>query len=164
MQNWYIIRTKTGSERTAQQQLNNIVERTLLPLAKTQIRQHGRIVLRIAPVFPCYLFAFFSLGRAARQIHYTPGVRHIVRFGEHPPIVPELIIDDLISRCSAGPIDLSGPELLPGAPVTVVSGPLKALQGVFDGYLTGTERVAVLLSVLNAERRVVMPANMVIAA
>jgi hypothetical protein len=46
----------------------------------------------------------------------------------------------------------------------VVRGPFQQLDAVFDGYLDGQERVAVLLSLMNAERRVVMPANMVIAA
>jgi hypothetical protein len=68
MYNWYLIRTKTGAERTAHEQLQHVVERALLPLAKTQIRQRDRTFQRISPIFPCYLFAFFSLGHSARQI------------------------------------------------------------------------------------------------
>jgi transcription antitermination factor NusG len=51
-----------------------------------------------------------------------------------------------------------------GTSVRVVRGPFHDFDAVFDGYCSGTERVAVLLSVMNAERRVVMPATMVIAA
>lgn len=164
MLNWYLIRTKTASEKVAEQQLKRVVARTLLPLGKAQLRQNGRIFLRVTPLFPCYVFAYFSLGAAARTIQYTPGVRNIVRFGEQAAVVPECVIDGLLSKCSAGPVELSRPELPRGSTVEIIDGPLKALHGLFDGYLTGTERVAVLLSVMNGDRRVIMPASMVIAA
>jgi len=164
MQNWYLVRTKTGGERTAQQQLQHVVEHTLLPLGKTQVRQRERTIQRITPIFPCYLFAYFCLGRAARQIRYTPGVRDVVRFGEQPAVVPGWVINELTSRCAQGPVELSKPGFLPGSPLKVVGGPFRDLRAVFDGYLSGTERVAVLLSIMNAERRIVMPTSMVIAA
>jgi transcriptional antiterminator RfaH len=164
MQDWYLIRTKAGLERAALNQLQRIVERTLLPLGKMQIKQRGRTFERIGPIFPCYLFAFFNLGSKARLIRYTPGVRDIVRFGEQAPTVPVWVIDELDARCAQGPVDLSKLAFSKGDRVRVLSGPLRALHAVFDGYLSGAERVAILLSIMNAERRVVMPASMVIAA
>ncbi len=164
MEDWYLVRTKTGGERTAQEQLQHVVERTLLPLGKMQIRQGDRIFHRVTPIFPSYLFAFFCLGRSARQIRYTPGVRDVVRFGEQAAAVPVWVIDELISRCADGPIDFSKPGFSHGAHLRVIGGPFRNLHAVFDGYLSGTERIAVLLSIMNAERRVVMPANMLAAA
>jgi transcriptional antiterminator RfaH len=161
---WYLLRTKTGAERIAQEQLRTVVERTLLPLAKTQIRQRERSFERVAPLFPCYLFAFFPLAETARRIRYTPGVRDVVRFGERAATVPRWVIEQLTLRCEQGPVDLTRPPLLHGAAVRVVDGPFRHLDAVFDEYLTGVERVAVLLSVMNAERRVVMPTEMVMAA
>lgn len=165
MNDWYLIRTKTGAERIAHEQLKHVVERILLPLAKTPLRQGDRIFQQVNPIFPCYLFAYFSLGHAARRIRYTPGVRNIVQFGGQAATVPIWVIDELISRCAEGPADLSKPPRLSiGTPVKVVRGPFDTFDAVFDGYCSGTERVAVLLSVMNAERRVVMPATMVTAA
>jgi transcriptional antiterminator RfaH len=164
VQNWYLVRTKTGGERIAQQQLQHVVERTLLPLGKTQVRQKERTFQRIAPIFPCYLFAYFCLGRAARQIRYTPGVRDIVRFGEQAATVPDWVINELASRCAEGPVEFSKHEFSQGAPIKVVCGPFREFRAVFDGYLSGTDRVAVLLSIMNAERRIVMPTSMVMAA
>jgi transcriptional antiterminator RfaH len=164
MQDWYLIRTKTGAERTAYAQLQHAVDRILLPLANMQVRQRDRSFQRVSPVFPCYLFAHFDLARMARQIRYTPGVSHIVRFGEQAAVVPTCVIDELIARCGEGPVDLLQPTFSPGTPVKVVHGPFQEFRAVFDGYLSGTERVAVLLKVMNEERRVVMPARMVIAA
>lgn len=164
MREWYLVRTKAGGERTAQQQLQPVVRLTLLPLGKTQVRQKGRTFERIGPIFPCYLFAYFCLERAARQIRYTPGVRDIVRFGQQPAVVPDWVISELTARCAQGPIELTKPGFSQGAPVMVVCGPFREFRAVFDGYLSGTERVAVLLSVMNAERRVAMPSSMVIPA
>ena len=71
MRDWYLIRTKTGSEQIAQQQLQHLVDRTLLPLGKMQVCQRDRTFHRIGPIFPSYLFAFFCLGERSRQIQYT---------------------------------------------------------------------------------------------
>jgi len=164
MQDWYLVRTKAGAERTVREQLQHVVDRVVLPLANMPIRQKDRTFQRIGPLFPTYLFAFCSLQSVGRQIRYTPGVRNIVQFGDQAAVVPTDVMDELISRCAGGLVDLSKPRLLAGKPVKVVRGPFQELQAVFDGYRSGTERVAVLLSVMNAERRIIMPARMVIAA
>ena len=164
MKDWYLVRTKTGGERTAQGQLQQVVDRTLLPLGKSPIRQLDRVFYRITPIFPSYIFVYCCLGSSARQIRYTPGVREVVRFGEQAATVPSWVIDELIARCAGGAIDLSTAGFSHGAHVKVIGGPFRDLDAAFDGYLSGTERVSVLLSIMNAERRVVMPANMLVAA
>jgi transcriptional antiterminator RfaH len=164
MQNWYLLRTKTGGERVAQQRLTGVVESTLLPLGKMQLRQQERMIERVVPLFPCYLFAFFSLEAVSRKIRYTPGVRELVQFGKQAAIVPCWVIDQLTLRCAHGPVELPAATLAQGAPVRVVGGPFRKFEAIFDEYLSGTERVAVLLSVMNAERRVVMPRTMVVTA
>jgi transcriptional antiterminator RfaH len=164
MWEWYLLRTKTGEERKAQRHVDGLVERTFLPLGKTQIRQRGGVAERIAPLFPCYLFAQFSLSAAARKIQHTPGIRGIVRFGEQAAVVPGWVIDHLALRCADGPVALLKPSLSPGDAIKVLDGPFQQLEAVFDGYLSGTERVSVLLSIMSAERRVVLPTHMVAAA
>ncbi len=164
MSHWYLLRTKTGSERVAEQQLAKLVEGTLLPLGKMRIRQQGRMVERIAPIFPCYLFAFFCLATSARKIRYTPGVREIVRFGDQAAVVPDWVINHLMLRCGGGPVELPRNSLCQGAAVRLVGGPFREFDAIFDGYLGGAERVAVLLSVMNGVHRVVMPAAMVVPA
>lgn len=164
MQDWYLVRTKTGCERIAQHNLQRVVERTLLPLCRMQVGQGDRAFQRVGPIFPCYLFANFSLECAARQIRYTPGVREIVRFGERAAVVPAAIIDELVCRCADRPVDISNPVFSQGTSVRIIGGAFREFQAIFDGYLSGTERVAVLLSAMNGERRVVMPASMVVPA
>jgi len=164
MSHWYLLRTKTGGERIAEQQLSRFVDSTLLPLGKMRVRQQDRSFERVAPLFPCYLFAFFSLATSARKIRYTPGVREIVQFGDQAAVVPDWVIDHLTLRCGDGPVALSRNSLSQGAAVRLVGGPFREFNAIFDEYLDGAERVAVLLSVMNAERRVVMPTAMVVPA
>jgi len=164
LRDWYLVRTKSGAERTACENLQHTVDRVLLPLVTMPLRQKERIFQRTVPLFPTYIFAQFDLETTARQIRYTPGIRNIVQFGDRAAVVPGYVIDELISRCAEGLVDLSNRRLPLGAPVNVVRGPFQEFQAVFDGYLSGTERVAVLLTVMNAERRVVMPARMVTPA
>ncbi len=164
MSHWYLLRTKSGGERLAEQQLAKLVESTLLPLGRTQIRQRDRTIERTVPLFPCYLFAFFSLAALARRIRYTPGVREIVQFGDQAAMVPDWVINYLMARCGDGPVELSRDSLRPGALVRLIAGPFQDFDAVFDCYLGGAERVAVLLSVMNGARRVVMPAAMVVPA
>jgi len=164
MRNWYLIRTKVGAEQIASNQLQQVVDRVFLPVALLPFRQKSRTFIRKGPLFPTYLFAHFSLEQLSRQIRYTPGVRNVVTFGDQAAVVPTSIVDELMIRCAEAGIDLSKPKLLPGTPVDIVHGPFQDLEAVFEGYLSGTERVAVLLSVLNAKRRVMMPVSMVKAA
>jgi transcriptional antiterminator RfaH len=161
MPHWYLIRTKAGAEQTASDQLRPIVDRVFLPLAILPLRQKGRVFNRKSPLFPTYLFAQFTLEQFARQVRYTPGVRNVVTFGEQAAVVPAHIIDELTIKCGDSGIDLSTPKLLLGGPVNVVQGPFRDFDAVFDGYLSGSGRVAVLLSILNARRRVVMPVQMI---
>lgn len=48
--------------------------------------------------------------------------------------------------------------------MTVLDRPFRQFEAIFDGYSPATERVAVLRSIMSAERRVVMPSSMVMAA
>lgn len=76
-------------------------------------------------------------------------------------VAPYWVIEELTGRCAEGPVELSKPALCPSDPVRVLGGPFQPFEAIFDGYLGGTERVAVLLSIMSAERRLVMAAAMV---
>ena len=59
MRDWYLIRTKTGSEQIAQQQLQHLVDRTLLPLGKMQVCQRDAHFIGSARSFQAiYLRSF----------------------------------------------------------------------------------------------------------
>jgi len=160
---WYLLRTKAGQERRAAAQLRRIADEreVLLPLMKTQVRRSGGMVELVTPLFPCYLFARLDVQREWTNLYFARGLREVVRFGDEPAVVPEWAIGELKQRCANGPVELPRPALLPGKSVKVVEGRLLELEGIFERYLSGSKRVAILLSLMGGTRAL-LPARMVV--
>ena len=158
---WYLVRTKTGQERKASDNLTRFVNETFLPLMKTRVYRWGRLVESIVPLFTSYLFAAFDLEREYNYVRHTSGVQYVVHYGDQPPVVPKWILDEIRARCAAGPVKLCRDELFAGDSVRVVNGPFRQLEGIFERRVSGSERVAILLSAMGSGARVVLPASMV---
>jgi transcriptional antiterminator RfaH len=161
---WYLIRTKPSQERGVSQQFMQRGAQVLLPMIKVQVRRWNSLVESIAPMFPCYLFALFNLEFDYGHLRYTRGLKEIVCFNGQPAVVPDWMIAPVAQRCAHGPLELPRHRFAPGECVKVASGPLREFEGVFDRYLSGPERAAVLLSVMGGGARVVLPSNMVVPA
>jgi transcriptional antiterminator RfaH len=129
----------------------------LLPLVRKHVHDRGDSVERVAPLFPCYLFARFDLDRRHSFVKYTRGVRDLVRSCGQAAEVPEGVISQLKQRCADGPIEIAPARLRTGDPVSIVEGPFRGLEAVFERYLSGVQRVAILLRFLenNAPRVIV---------
>jgi transcriptional antiterminator RfaH len=158
---WHLLRTKAGEERRARDQVSRLSAEVLLPLVHVQVRRWGRITESVAALFPGYMFALFDIEREYSLLRYTRGVRQIVCFGEEAAVVPQWIIDELKLRCANGPLELPERRLVPGERVIVTDGPFRQFEGIFERHHSGPERVAILLSVMGASRRTVVPARMV---
>lgn len=161
---WYLMRTKPSQERRVSQQFIQLGAQVLLPMIKVHVRRWNSLVESVAPMFPCYLFALFNLEFDYSHLRYTRGLKEIVRFAGQPAVVPDWMVDPIAQRCARGPLELPRRPFAHGECVKVTSGLLSEFEGVFDRYLSGPERVAVLLSVMGAGARVVLPANMVVPA
>jgi transcriptional antiterminator RfaH len=159
---WHLLRTKAGEERRAREQVSRLTTEVLLPLVRVRVRRWERMTETVAALFPGYMFARFNLGRDYSLLRYTRGVRQIVCFGEEPAVVPHWIIDELKLRCANGPIELAARRLVAGERVIVIEGPFRQFEGIFERHLSGPERVAILLSIMGAGRRAVLPASMVV--
>jgi transcriptional antiterminator RfaH len=158
---WHLLRTKAGEERRARDQVSRVTTEVLLPLVRVRVRRWERMTDSVAALFPGYLFARFDLERDYSQLRYTRGVRQIVCFGAEFAIVPQWIVDELTVRCAKGPIELAPRRLVAGERVIVIDGPFRQFEGIFERHLSGPERVAILLSVMGAGARAVLPASMV---
>ncbi len=159
---WYLLRTKAGQERRVEAQVRRIADEVLLPLTKSRVRRLDRLVESVTPLFPCYLFAWFDFQREWRNLRSVRGLQGMVRFGGEPAVVPECMIGELKQRCAQGPVELVHRAFLPGESVKVVDGPLWDLEGIFERRLSGSERVAILLSLMGGTR-VLLPASMVVS-
>jgi transcription antitermination factor NusG len=76
--------------------------------------------------------------------------------------VPGWVINELKERCARGPIELPTSALSAGEHVRVTEGAFRDFEGIFERYLSGKERVAILLSAIGGGVRAVLPANMIV--
>jgi transcriptional antiterminator RfaH len=159
---WYLIRTKVGKEKWVRDQLRTIIPDVFLPMLKTRTPRWGRMTPSVGPLFPCYLFARFSLELRYFDVKYMPGVRGFVCAGEDPLAVPCAIIDEIRMRGTGDIIEIVEKPLGSGDRVIVRDGPFRGFEAIFERYLSGVERVAILLSAIEASGlRVVLPASAV---
>ena len=162
MPEWRLIRTKSGKERMVEEQLSLSLSDVLLPLLRTTVCRWGKPANTVTPLFPCYLFARFDFGTEYNRVRYRSGVRELVRAGNEPVVVPEDVIAKLKQRCAAGPLELPAVTFRIGDRVQIVEGPLRGFEAVFERYLSGAERVALLMSSLETfAPRVVLPTEVV---
>lgn len=160
--NWYLIRTKTGKERWVRDQLAGVVPEVFLPMLKAKVPRWGRMAVSIAPLFPCYLFARFDLQRQYFDVKYMTGVRSIVSAGIDPLAVPAAIVSEIRRRGVGDVIEIPEKPFGTGERVVVVEGPFRGFEAIFQHYLSGAERVAILLSAVESGGlRVVLSASAV---
>jgi len=160
--NWYLVRTKTGKERWVRDQLRPMVGEVFLPMLRAKAPRWGRMTMSVGPLFPCYVFARFELEARYFDVKYMAGVRGIVSAGADPLAVPDAIVAEIRRRGIDDIVEITEPPFDSGQRVTVVEGPFRGFEAVFDRYLSGAERVAILLSALESGGlRVVLPASAV---
>jgi transcription antitermination factor NusG len=163
MGEWYLVHTRAQLERRVHERLKSSGMDALLPLLKKRVRRWDRLVSSVGPLFPCYLLVLPRDQQDRSAIEFLPGVRGLVRFGSEPSPVPRLIVEELKERCAAGPVELPPKPLKMGVPVRVTHGPFRNFEGIFERHLSGTERVAILLSALQGAVRMVLPTDMVVS-
>jgi transcriptional antiterminator RfaH len=159
---WYLIRTKAGKERWVRDQLSALVPEVFLPLLRARTPRWGRMSMSVGPLFPCYVFARFDLVARYFDVKYLPGVRGLVSAGNDPLAVPPAIIGEIRRRGNDDVIEIPDQPLDNGQRVKVVEGPFRGFEAIFERYLSGAERVAILLSAVETNGlRVVLPASAV---
>lgn len=159
---WYLVRTKPSKERWVHDQLVAILPEVFLPMLEARMPRWGRMAWSITPLFPGYLFARFDLQQRYFDVKYMPGVQGIVSAGNDPLAVPVVVIDEIRRRGTNGVVKIEETAYGSGQRLRVVEGPFRGFEAIFERYLSGAERVAILLSAIEASGlRVVLPASAV---
>ena len=84
MRLWYVVQTKPANEDRVKGNLLNQEIEPFLPLLGTSQYSNGKVIDRIKPLFPNYLFARMDLGLHYYKVKYTRGVSKILGNGEGP--------------------------------------------------------------------------------
>ncbi len=148
---WYVIHTKPGNEHRVETNLSNQEIEVFLPLLEAFQDFHGRIVQKIKPLFPNYLFAKLDIDLHYYKVKWTRGVNKILGNGGEPIPMSEKVIQTIKDRMGENNLVKLDEGLEAGTIVQFTSGPFKDLMGVFDRRMSDGKRVRVLLSLIGVD-------------
>ena len=160
---WYVIKTQLKQEVRAECNLRVWGINTFLPKIRERHTNPftGLYANVIRPLFPRYLFAQFQVAHSLRRVSFTRGVHSVVNFGDGPTSIDDDIIELIRMRVDEDGLVKLDNELSEGDPVMIDNGPLQHMVGVFQYDIKGTDRVAILLTAINYQGRVIIEKDLV---
>ncbi|MCP4362392.1 MAG: hypothetical protein GY796_30675 [Chloroflexi bacterium] len=146
---WYVLRVKPHKERVVCRQLLVQDETVFAPVL--QVKPKNPRAAKQRPYFPGYIFVQADLDVVGKNAYsWIHGTRGLVSFGGIPAVVPDSLIIEVEKQAAETLVEENAQQKLePGERVQIVQGLFAGYDGIFDIYLSGTERVQVLLTYLN---------------
>jgi len=161
MEKWYVAHSKLRNEELLWKQFCLRNFESYYPCLKVKtVNPRAR---KVQPYFPGYLFVHVDLELIGKStIKWMPGGVGLVSFGDEPAFIPDNLIYAIKQRVAS--LKLNSDEnpvpLHKGDNVAIHAGVFTGYEGIFDIQLSGTDRVRVLLSLLdNRLLPVEMPAS-----
>ncbi|GAB4470928.1 MAG: transcription/translation regulatory transformer protein RfaH [Anaerolineales bacterium] len=157
---WYALRSKPRKEEVVYRQvLNHEIEVYYPRIRVNPVNPRAR---KIQPYFPGYMFVHVDLDVVGLSFfQWMPHTLGLVCWGEEAAIVPEHLIHELKKRvreiAEAGGEFFNG--LRKGETVYIRQGPFAGYEALFDTRIPGSERVRVLLKLLNDQRHLPVELN-----
>lgn len=170
MMSWYVVHTKAGKERLAEQSLKDAGYEVFFPYYLAEVN-HARQQYNVTrPYFPRYMFISVGEDQGFHAANTAMGVATIlyslVSGNEYGPLaVPIETINEMRERCDKfGLVSDVAPDTAvtrftpifsKGTPVNVTDGLLKGAEGVI--YFDDGEDESVTIEVLLMGKKVVVP-------
>lgn len=161
MKQWYVAHSKPRSEELLWKQYCIRDLESYYPCMR--VRTVNPRARQVQPYFPGYLFVHVDLMNVGiSALEWVPGSDRLVSFGDEPATISESLV--LAIRRRVEELDQAFEQtsilMQKGDSVMIHDGALSGYEGIFDIYLSGTERVRVLLSLLgNRQLPVELPAS-----
>lgn len=161
---WHAASIQPGRSAIAALHLSRQGFRAYVPCRESTVRSGRRMVRRVSPFFPGYIFVSFDVARTRwRAVNGTTGVRSLIMQGEKPAPVPRGLVEGMIVLTGAdGLLDLSG-GLSAGDRVRLLAGPFADLLGTLDRLDAGG-RCRVLIEIMNGVVPVIMERKDLVSA
>jgi transcription elongation factor/antiterminator RfaH len=146
---WYVVRSKPNKEEFLAEQFSAYGIKVFYP--KIRVKTVNPRARKLRAYFPSYLFIQVDLETiSVSTLHWMPGAVNLVSFDGQPASVPETLISAIERQVDQ--INTSEKNMLlglkPGDIVSINDGPFAGYEAIFDGQLSGRERVRVLLTFL----------------
>ncbi len=152
---WYALRSKPRKEDVVWRLLKTQGYEVFYPRLRVQpVNPRSR---KVRPYFPGYMFVQVDINEVGLStFQWMPHALGLVTFGDEPAIVPDNLIYAIQKRVDE--IAAVGGELFDGLKrgdeIVISAGPFAGYEAIFDVRLPGSERVRVLLQLLNSQRQV----------
>lgn len=156
MLRWYVVYANPHKEALASANLRAQGFETYLPLLRKTVRHARRTQVKLAPLFPRYLFVALDVSvHRWRSVRGTIGVSWLIMDDETPRPVPEGVVEALLeAHDGQGGYNFKY-KLQIGQRVQFLNGPFANSFGTLT-ELDNKGRVKVLYELLGAEREIVV--------
>lgn len=158
---WYVIQTKPKKEEEATSYLSTRGVEIFSPLIESFAMRNGRMRKEFKPLFPNYIFGNFDLEQNYPLVRWGRGVNRVLGFGGYPVPVAEEVIELIKKRTDGDGIIKKTHQFEPNDVVRIKSGPLRDLLGIFERWVSDSERVRVLLNLIGYQPAVELHCSMI---
>lgn len=161
MENWFVIQTKPKKEAEAESYLSTKGVEIFNPLIETFALRNGRMNKELKPLFPGYLFGKFDLDQNYPLVRWARGVKKILGFGEYPTSISEEVVEIIKERTNAEGIVRIKHHFKPNDLIRIKTGPLRDLLGIFERWVSDSERARILLNLIGYQPAVEIHYSMI---
>jgi transcriptional antiterminator RfaH len=158
---WYVVQTKPKKEEEVTSYLSTKGLEVFSPLIETFSSRNGRMNKELKPLFPSYIFGKFDLEKEYPLVRWARGVKKVLGFGGYPIPVSEEVVGIIKGGADCNGIVRKTHQFEPNDFVRIKSGPLKDLLGIFERWVSDSERVRILLNLIGYQPAVELHYSMV---
>jgi len=159
---WFVIQTKPNKEEEAKSYLSMKGLETFNPLMENFVIRNGTINKEYKPLFAGYIFGKFALDSDYSLVRWGRGVKKILGLGrDYPTPVSEEVVEIIKRRTDSYGIVRKSYHFEASDRIRIKSGPLKDLLGIFERWVSESERVRVLLNLIGYQPAVEMHYSMI---
>jgi transcription antitermination factor NusG len=158
---WYVIQTKPKKEEEAKSYLTTKGVEVFSPLLETFLLKNGRMNRGLKALFPNYIFGKFDLNQNYPLVRWAKGVKKVLGFGEFPTPISEEVVEIIKERTDIHGIVRLKCHFQANDLIRIKTGPLKDLLGIFESWISDSERVRILLNLVGYQPVVEMHYSMI---
>ena len=127
---WFCLRTQPRRETFAHTFLKKLeTVESFFPRIRFRGTGRRRGQWIVESLFPGYLFCKFNWRHQARAVSYSPGVSGLIHFGNHHPVIPDEVIQQLKATFGQDEITTVETALKIGDRVIIEAGPMRGSEG-----------------------------------
>jgi transcription antitermination factor NusG len=161
MKNWYVIQTKPKKEEEVKSYLSIKGMEIFNPLMENYLIRKGSLNKELKPLFPSYIFGKFDLDQNYSLVRWARGVKKVLSFGGYPTPISEEVVEIIKKRTDGNGIVRRTFRFETNDVVKIKSGPLRDLLGIFERWVSDSDRVRILLNLIGYQPTIELHYSMI---